>query len=272
MREVLGGADDFRLDRIAKRKRGDHAGRVARVDAGLLDVFHDRADDRGFAIADAIDIDFGRVVEEAVDKHRALGRCGDCLAHVAGEFVVRINDHHCAAAEHEGGADEHRIADAVGDGESLGLVGGGTGVGLLELELVEQGGEKFAVLGEFDRLRRSADDWHAVAFEIGGEVQRRLAAKLHDHAEGFFLVANVERVFERQRFEEQLVGSIVVGGNRLGVRVDHDRLVAELLHREGSVNAAVIELDALANAVGSTAEDDDLFLLGFARFVFVAVG
>ena len=72
-REVLRGADDFRFDRIAQRKRWDHTGRVARVDAGLLDVFHDRADDRGFAVADAIDIDFRRVVEEAVDQHRALG-------------------------------------------------------------------------------------------------------------------------------------------------------------------------------------------------------
>ena len=143
---------------------------------------------------------------------------------------------------------------------------------MLELQLVEQGGEKLAVFGELDRLRRCADDWHAVAFEIRGEVERCLTPKLHDHAEGFFLVANIERVFERERFEEQFVGSIVVGGNRLGVRVDHDRLVAELFHGEGGMDTAVVELDALADAVGSAAEDDDLFLLCFARFVFVAVG
>ncbi len=121
-------------------------------------------------------------VEEAVHEHRALGRGDDGLAHVAGEFGVAVDDHHGAAAEDEGRADEHRVADALGDDEGFLLVGGGAGFGLLEVELVEQGGEELAVLGQFDGLRRGADDGDAVAFEIGREVQRRLAAELDDDA------------------------------------------------------------------------------------------
>ena len=64
------------------------------MDAGLLDVLHDRADHRDVAIADAIDIDFGGVVEEAVHQHGPLGRGGDGLAHVAGKVFVAINNHH----------------------------------------------------------------------------------------------------------------------------------------------------------------------------------
>jgi hypothetical protein len=51
-----------------------HAG-VAGVHAGLLDVFHHAADDRlAGGVADGVDVDLHRVLEEAVDEHRALGR------------------------------------------------------------------------------------------------------------------------------------------------------------------------------------------------------
>ena len=177
-----------------------------------------------------------------------------------------------AAAEHEGRADEHRVADAVGDDEGFGFVGGGAGFGLLEVELVEQGGEELAVFGLFDGFRRGADDRDAVAFEVGGEVERGLAAELDDDAVGFFLIADVEHVFECERLEEEFVGGVVVGGDGLGVRVHHDGLVAEFLQREGGVDAAVVELDALADAVRSAAEDDDFLFVRLAGFVFVAVG
>ena len=242
------------------------------MDAGLLDVLHDRADHGGFAVGNAIDVHFGGVVEEAVDEHRALGRGDDGLAHVAGELGVAIDDHHAAAAEHEGRADEHRIADAVGDDDGFRFVGGGAGFGLFEIQLVEQGGEKFPVFGLFDGFRRGADDRDAVAFEVGGEVERGLAAELDDDAEGFFLVADVEHVFERERLEEEFVGGVVVGGDGLGVRVHHDGFVAEFLQREGGVDAAVVELDALADAVRAAAEDDDFLFVRLAGFVFVAVG
>ncbi len=51
---------------------------------------------------------------------------------------------------------------------------------------------------------------------------------------------------------------VVVGRDGLGVGVDHHRLEAQLLGGEGRVHAAVVELDALADAVGPAAEDDDL--------------
>ena len=51
----------------AERHRGDDAGRVARVDAGLLDVLHDRADVDGLAVGQRVDVDLDRVLEEAVE-------------------------------------------------------------------------------------------------------------------------------------------------------------------------------------------------------------
>ena len=60
-----------------------------------------------------------------------------------------------------------------------------------------------------------------------------------------------------QRLEVEPVGGVVVGGDGLRVAVDHHRLVAERAERLGGVDAAVVELDPLADPVRARAEDDD---------------
>ena len=97
--------------------------------------------------------------------------------------------------------------------------------------------------------------------ERHGELERRLAAELHDHAVGLLRSHDVQHVLERQRLEVQLVRRVVVGRDRLRVAVDHDRLVARLAQGERGVHAAVVELDPLADAVGTAAEDHDLLAL-----------
>src|SRR4051794_40339900 len=77
---------------------------------------------------------------------------------------------------------------------------------------------------------------------------------------------DVENIFVGEGLEEEQVTGVVVGGDSLGVAVDHDRLEAEFLGGEGGLDAAVVELDALADAVGPAAENDDFFLLGDADF------
>ena len=66
--ELFGGVADAVLHGGAEAEGRDDAGAVAGVDTGFFDVLHDGTDDRGFAVADAIDIDFGGVFEEAVDE------------------------------------------------------------------------------------------------------------------------------------------------------------------------------------------------------------
>jgi hypothetical protein len=45
------------------------------VNAGLLDVLHDPADDHAAAVVgERVDVDLGRVLEELVDQDRMLGR------------------------------------------------------------------------------------------------------------------------------------------------------------------------------------------------------
>ena len=72
----------------------------------------------------------------------------------------------------------------------------------------------------------------------------------------------------RQRLEEEQIAGVVIGADGFGIGVDHHRFDAEFLHRERGLHAAVVELDALADAVGAAADDDDFGAVGEADFVF----
>ena len=106
--------------------------------------------------------------------------------------------------------------------------------------------------------------------------ERRLPAELDDHADlcaGLRLVVvDRQHVFQHQRLKVEPVAGVVVGGDGLRIAVDHDGLVAVVLEREGRVAAAVIELDALADAIRAGAENDDLGLVGRRRLVLFVVG
>ena len=132
-------------------------------------------------------------------------------------------------------------------------------------------GEHLAILGALDALRRGADDVDAVGLQVEREIERGLAAELRDRAPAFFAFVNMQHILERQRLEEQFVARVVVCGDGLRVGVDHDRLEALLLQREGGVHAAVVELDALADPVRAAAEDHHLLGVAWADLVVAPV-
>ena len=75
-------------------------------------------------------------------------------------------------------------------------------------------------------------------------------------------------IFQSQRLEIQLVGSVVVCGYRLRVTVYNDRGESELTQCFCSMYAAVIEFDTLTNSVRTAAEDHYLlFAVVYRAFV-----
>ena len=129
-------------------------------------------------------------------------------------------------------------------------------------ELLDELLEALAVLGEIDHVGRGAEDRHVRRLQGGGELQRRLPAELHDDAEELSArlldAHDLQHVLGGERLEIEPVGGVVVGRHGLRIAVDHDRLEAGLIEREGGMAAAIVELDALADAVRPAAEDDDL--------------
>ena len=72
---------------------------------------------------------------------------------------------------------------------------------------------------------------------------------------------DVVDMLPKHRLEVQLVGRVEVGRDRLRVAVDHDGFVATFFGGQYPVHAAVVEFDALANAVGTAAEHDDFLFV-----------
>ena len=240
------------------------------MDAGFLNMLHDACDVDIFAIADRIDIHFGRIGQVAVDKERGIAGYLKRLGCELAQVVVIACDFHRAAAEHEARAQHDRVTDFVRLDLSFIHTSGGPGRRLLDAELVEQGSKLFAVFGEVDRLGTCAQDRDVLPVQRTGKFQRCLSAELDNHAAqvagAAFLVDDLKHVFIGQRFEIQAVGRIIVRGHRFRIAVHHDRLDAEVFHREGGVTAAIIELDALADPVRAAAQDHDFFPCGGQGF------
>src|SRR5208283_5331035 len=97
--------------------------------------------------------------------------------------------------------DYARLFDRIGDAV----------LWLFQAELVEQPLELVAVLGEVDRIDRSAENGNTRVFQRLGQFQRRLAAELHDHAlqrpRLLLLGENFQYVLTSQRLEIEPVGS-----------------------------------------------------------------
>jgi hypothetical protein len=237
------------------------------VHAGLLDVLH-HATDEGDAggVAHAVHVALDGVGQEAVQQHGRVVAYLDGLAHVALQVALLVHDFHRAATQHVAGAHHQRVAQGGGLFQRFGF-GAGRGVGrLAQAQVVQQLLEALAVFGGVDHVGRGADDGHAFGFQAQRQLQRRLAAVLHDHADRLFLVHDLQHVFERDGLEVQAVGGVVVGGHGLGVAVDHDGFVAVFAHGKRGVHAAVVELDALADAVRATAQHHDLLVAGGLGF------
>ena len=229
--------------------------------AGFLDVLHHAADQHvAFGVGDDVHVHFDRVVEEAVQQHRRIVGDLDRIAHIASQIGFAVHDFHRAAAQHVGRTHDQRIADLAGQQQRSLIVAGDAVRRLLQTQRIDQLLETLTVLGQVDGIRAGTDHRHAVGFQRTRQLQRRLATVLDDDTLGLLKLDDLQHVFQRQRLEVQAVGGVVVGRDGLGVAVDHDGLEPVLAQRQRRMHAAVVELDALADAVGTAAQHHDLLL------------
>ena len=236
--------------------------------AGFLDMLHDAGDEHvAVGIADGVHIHFDGVMQEPVDQHRVVAGNLEHVSRLHGDLqrgFVRHDDH-AATAQNVGRAQDDGEPDFLRRGHRFIRRHGGGVLRLLQFEVVEQNLKPLAVFREIDGVGAGAEDRHAFFREHVRQLQRRLAAELHDHAHqralGLLDSHDLQHVFGRQRLEIETVGGVVIGGDGFRVAVDHDGLETLRRQRERRVAAAIVELDALTDAVGAAAEDDDLLLV-----------
>src|ERR1700693_2773786 len=137
---------------------------------------------------------------------------------------------------------------------------------------MKQCGEMLSVLCHFNALWLSADDVDTVCLKSVGEAKRSLAAKLHNCRPTFFMLVDVENVFEGERLEIKLVARVVIGGNRLRIRVDHDGFEPFFFQCECRVHTTVVELDSLTDPIWAAAGYHDFLPVPIAGFFFFALG
>ena len=239
--------------------------------ARLFDMLHNAGDDHLRAVRDRVHIHFNGVRQKFIQQDR--GRIGHAhgLVHVASEIVFAIYDLHRPAAEHIRGPHHERITDRPGRGHGL-LDIARRGIGrLFEAEFMQQFLKAFPVFSQINGIRAGADDRRAGRGQLARELQRRLPAVLDDHAVWLFNMDDLQHIFQRQRLKIQAIRGVVIGRDRLGIAVDHDRLIAGLAHGKGRLHAAVIKLNALTDPVGAAAQHHDLLPIRGPRLAFVLV-
>ena len=231
--------------------RRQHARRIARVNAGLLDVFLNAGDYAGCCISQRVHIELRCLLQKFVNQDGPIVREINGGAHVLVQALFIVNDRHRAAAQHVTRPHQHRITEARANLTRSGNRSRRSIFRLRYSQLAQQRAKTLSILGKINGIRRRTDDRDAGSVQTHCEIQRSLSAKLHNHARRLFNIDDVHHVFKRERFEVETVGSVVVSRNRFRIAVDHDRFVTRLVQRERRMTAAVIEFDALADAIRS---------------------
>ena len=178
------------------------------------------------------------------------------------------HDFHALSAQNIGGPHEYGVAEFLCHGTRLvrtrynvkGRIGNSV--------VVKQGREAPAVLGEVQGLVGGPNDGNTEAIELLGKLQCCLPPELNDNTHGLLVPYDVVDVLPENRLKVELVGRVEIRGYRLWIAVNHYGFKAFFFGRQHPVHAAVVKLDSLANAVGPTAQHDDLFAVARHTVVF----
>src|ERR687885_325186 len=238
------------------RDRRRNTGRVPRVDPSLLYVLHDPPDVHLLPVRDRVHVDLHVVLHELVDEDRVLGIGADAGPQIQVQILIVVNDLHPPPAENVRGPHDHRVAEPTGDLPRFLSVFGSAEAGMRNAELGQQTPEAGAVLGQVYGVRGGAEDLRTVLLQLAGELQGALAAELEDDAHRLFAADDLEDTLGGQGLEVQPRGGIVVGRDGLRVGVDHHRIEAGFFEGVARVDAGVVELDALTDAVRTAPEHD----------------
>ena len=242
-------------------------------------MLHDAGDeDVAVVIADRIDIDFGGAVEEAVDQHRIVAGDAEQLAgfHLLLQFALRPTPPPCRgrpAHRRGAGSPDSRCpwpprrflppswrCRCAAASDSARSAASGSACGLRPGRWRRRWCPGSARLHRASALASFSGVWppNCTITPASVPFACSLATISSTSSSG-------------QRLEIEPVGGVVIGRDGFRIAVDHDGLIALRRQREGGMAAAIVELDALADAVGPAAQDDDLLARRWDCFRIPAV-
>ena len=159
------------------------AGRIAGVNAGLLNMLHHTAQVELGAVEERIHINLDSVFQELIDKRGLRGRNLGRIFKVACKVRFIIDDLHAAPAQHIGGTNQHRVPNLVGN--TFGTLEGicGTILRRNQTTFLQHARELTAVLSQVNSLGSSTQNRDPGIFEGLRKLQRGLATQLHKNTQ-----------------------------------------------------------------------------------------
>ena len=249
---------------------------VAAMHACGFHMLHDAGNQHILAIADGVSLGLD-ALEVLVDQDGVLNALGQDDLHVLDNVAVLVGNDHVLSAQHIGGAHQYGIAQLIGGLKSfLGGHNRGT-LGALDAVLLHGRIEALAILRRVNHIRGGTQNAHASLLQGVGQLDSRLAAKGRHNAHRLLRCNDAQHVLGGQGLKVQAIGGVEVGGDGLGVVVDHDHVITGLLKHPHAVDRGIVELDALADADGAGAQHHHAGLLGplgdeLFRFVLIVIG
>ena len=135
------------------------------MNACLLHVFHDAANQHVLAVAHGIDVNFDRNIEESIEQHGTVVRHLHGVSHVRAQVIFGENDLHRTATEYIRRPHNQGETHLTRQPHRLVFRTGGRIRRLLQAQLLDQSLEALAILCHVDRIRRSPDDRRTGIFE-----------------------------------------------------------------------------------------------------------
>ena len=251
---------------------GSHDDRVAGVDADGVQVFHVAdGDDVALVVAHDLILDLFPAGDALFHQDLMDGGKTQAVGADLDELFAGLADAAAGAAHGEGGADDDRVADAVGAGQCvlqrLNDLRGDDGLVQLFHRLLEQ----LTVFGAVDGLRLAGQQADAGAVQITGtgqlhgQVQAHLAAQVGQHGVRLFDVQDALHDFQRHGLDVNMVGHVRVGHDGRGVGVEQNGLNALCFQGAAGLGAGVVELRGLTDDDGAGANDQHFFDSGVLR-------
>ena len=254
----------------AEVEGGQHGVAVSAVDAGGLDVLHHTHHVEVLSVKDGVDLCFLTAIQEVVDQDLVIRQMLEQADHRAFQLFVVDDDAHALSAQYVGRTYKHGVTNLVGHINGFINRVGGAVIGVGDAEFLEHVAETTTVFGDVHAVEGGTDDANAFVVELFREFEGRLSTELNDDTFRLLVFDDLPEMFPEHRLEIELIGHIEVGRYGFGVTVYHDGLITAFLDGQQSVHAAIVEFDALPDAVGTAAEHDDLFLIGHLAFIDAA--
>ena len=242
---------------------GDAEG-VAGVNAHRVDVL-DGADGDHLAVGVAHDLKLELLPAEdgLLDEDLVHGACGEATLDHGAQLLDVVHQAAARAAHGVGGAQHAGIAKLAGDVDGLVHAVGNLAPGHLDAQIVHEFLEGLAILAALDGVDLHADDLDAVLVqdaglgELGGEVERRLAAEVGQDGVGTLLLDDCGEALNVEGLDISAIRGARVRHDGRGVGVDEDDLVSQRPQGLAGLRAGVVKLARLTDDDGARTDDHD---------------